>query len=286
MQSIYDKLSDTLINNPNEFWKILKEYNQKEGENRNEIKDLISDLDKIVKHVQEQGDCNNINKTFKQQIEIELKAMEDVISESSDTDHPITINEIKKVLKKLKMWKANGPDGIVNEVFKYSSDVTIKSLAKLFNLILKTSYFPAHWNESFLILLHKSGNRLDPSNYRGISLINCIAKIFSAILNERLKIWMKDIYSHSQFGFRENHRTSDSLFILKSLINKYVHKNKKKLYLCFVDLKKAFDSVWREGLLYKMAKLGVGKHFYNTIKNMLSNTKIALKMDGHHSNFF
>lgn len=176
---------------------------------------------------------------------------------------------------------------IVNEVFKHSSDVTIKSLAKLFNLILKTGYFPAHWNKSFLILLHKSGNRLDPSNYRGISLINCIAKIFSAILlNERLKIWMKDKYSHSQFGFRENHRTSDSLFILKSLINKYVHKHKKKLYLCFVDLKKAFDSVWREGLLYKLAILGVGKHFYNTIKNMLSNTKTAFKIDGHHSDFF
>ena len=62
---------------------------------------------------------------------------------------------------------------------------------------------------------------------------------------------MTSKYAKTQFGFRENHRTSDSLFVLKTLINKYVHKNKIKLFVCFVDLQKAFDSVWRNGLLFK-----------------------------------
>ena len=97
---------------------------------------------------------------------------------------------------------------------------------------------------------------------------------------------MKDKYSNSQFGFRENHRTSDSLFILKTLINKYLHKNKKKLYLYFVDFQKAFDSVWRDGLLYKLAKIGIGKYVYSTVKNMLYKTEIALKIDQKHSEYF
>ena len=153
-------------------------------------------------------------------------------------------------------------------------------------MILKTGHYPKQWNKSYLILLHKSGDKLDPSNYRGISLINCIAKIFSGILNNRLKEVMKDKYSNSQFGFRENHRTSDSLFILKAMINKYLHKNKRKLYFCFVDFKKAFDSVWRDGLLYKLAEIGIGKFLYHTIKNMLDKTQIAIKVGNKHSEFF
>jgi hypothetical protein len=89
---------------------------------------------------------------------------------------------------------------------------------------------------------------------------------------------MKDKYSNSQFGFRENYRTSDSLFILKTLINKYLYKNKTKQYLCCVDFQKAFDSVWRDGLLYKLANIGIGKYFYSTVKNMLAKTEIALKI--------
>ena len=97
------------------------------------------------------------------------------------------------------------------------------SIAKLFNLILKTGFYPFNWNKSYLTLIHKSGSKDDPYNNRGISLMNCISKIFSAILNERLISLMESKYSNTQFGFRENHRTSDSLFILKSIINKYVH---------------------------------------------------------------
>jgi hypothetical protein len=175
----------------------------------------------------------------------------------------------------LKKEKSSGPDGIINEIFKHSSDATIKALAKLLNLILKTGQYPEQWNKSYLILLHKSGKKCDPSNYRGISLINSVAKFVIAILSNRLKLLMKDKYSISQFGFRENHRTSDSLFMLKTLIDKYLHKNKKKLYLCFVDVQKAFDSVWRGGLLCKLANIGIGKYFYSTVKNMLSKTEIA-----------
>ena len=90
----------------------------------------------------------------------------------------------------------------------------------------------------------------------------------------------------TQFGFRENHRTSDSMFVLKTLINKYVHKNKRNLFVCFVDLQKAFDSVWRNGLLFKLVKIGVGKQLYNIVKQQLSKTETAFKFENSHSNLF
>ena len=97
---------------------------------------------------------------------------------------------------------------------------------------------------------------------------------------------MTSKYAKTQFGFRENHRTSDSLFVLKTLINKYVHKNKRKLFVCFVDLQKAFDSVWRNGLLFKLVKIGVGKQLYNIVKQQLSKTETAFKFENSHSIFF
>ena len=107
-------------------------------------------------------------------------------------------------------------------------------------------------------------------------------------MNNRLIKIIEDQLSNSQFSFRENHRTADSIFVLKSLINKYihVHKNKKKIYACFVDLRKAFDSVWRETLLYKLCKMGVGLHFFKLLKEQYLNTTSSLKHKDRHSVFF
>ena len=77
-----------------------------------------------------------------------------------------------------------------------------------------------------------------------------------------------------------------SIFVLKSLINKYIHKNKNKMYACFVDLRKAFDSVWREALLYKLCKMGVGLHFFKLLKEQYLNTTSSLKHKDQYSVFF
>jgi hypothetical protein len=164
--------------------------------------------------------------------------------------------------------------------------VIIKSIAKMFNLILKTGIYPKSWKDSYIIALHKKGDKSDPNNYRGISLISNLPKIFNAVLNNRLITVVDKQLNNCQFGFRENHRTADSIFILKSLINKYIHKNNKKIYACFIDLRKAFDSVWRTALLYKLCKMGVGKSFYRVIKQQYLNTKSSLKHKDHISDYF
>ena len=98
--------------------------------------------------------------------------------------------------------------------------------------------------------------------------------------------YMHDKFSELQFGFRPNHRTTDSIFIFKTLINKYLSSYKKKIYVCFVDLRKAFDSIWRKALIYKLYSNGIGKKMTNIIKMMYKNTKSALKEDGMCSDYF
>ena len=97
------------------------------------------------------------------------------------------------------------------------------------------------------------------NNYRGISLQNCIAKLFSSALSERLIKNYENLFADQQFGFRSNHRTTDSIFILKTLLSKYLYQKKQKIYSCLVDLRKTFDSLWHNGLLYELISNGVGK---------------------------
>ena len=267
---------------PQKFWKLLK---------LNQIKNTTSnfqleiDTDRLKNHFQTQGNFESIDQEFEEKI---TKIIEDTVNLSSNeiTDNPIKISEVNKVIKTLKSNKAAGPDLLISEIIKHSSQVTVKAITKLFNLIFDTEFYPCSWNKAFIVTVFKSGEKGDPNNYRGISLINTLAKILSAVLNNRLMIHMKERFSLTQFGFRPNHRTADSVFIVKTLITKYLNSIKKPIYACFVDLRKAFDSIWRKALFFKLMSSGIGKKMVNTIRNMYFCTKSSLKIDGGYTEYF
>jgi hypothetical protein len=109
------------------------------------------------------------------------------------------------------------------------------------------------------------------------------------ILNERLHTFTKenDTLHPSQIGFLPSHRTADHILTLKSLIDKYVNQTTDwKIYTCFVDFRKAFDSVWHDGMLLKLLRNKIGGKFYNLIKNLYSNSQCAVKQSQHRTPFF
>ena len=113
-----------------------------------------------------------------------------------------------------------------------------------------------------MIPIFKSGKLEDPYNYQGISLNSCISKLFTSLMNARLVNFL-DIgkrIKYNQIGFRKHFRTSDHVFTLKTLIDQSFSK-KEKLYTCFVDFKKAYDTVWRNALFYKMYQNGVSNKY-------------------------
>ena len=282
---IYTLLTESRHKDPKEYWKILTSFNKKIKDDE-DIPEILKDQNTVIEHFRQQGKPDTFNS--ERMLKVELNEIEENMSFLEDTDKPIKYAEVKKVIKRLKIGKSAGPDRILNEIIiiKYSMPVMIKSYLKIFNVILKTGIYPSTWKNSYIIPIHKSGDKTDPSNYRGVSLISCLPKIFNAILNNRLCDIIETKLSKTQFGFRENHRTSDSIFVLKSLLNKYIKKDKKKIYACFIDLKKAFDSVWRNALLYKLSKAGVGKRFYNIIKQQYCCTQSSLKYKNLCSDFF
>lgn len=138
--------------------------------------------------------------------------------------------------------KSNGADNILNEYFKTASNILLQPLEILFNQILESGKFPSDWSTGIIIPIYKKGDINDPNNYRGITLVSCFAKLFTSILNNRLKQWSSenDVITDAQFGFKSNHSTIDAIFILKHMIDTHI-QSKDKLYCAFIHLKKAFD---------------------------------------------
>ena len=153
-------------------------------------------------------------------------------------------------------------------------------MAKLFNLILNSGVFPNAWSVAYQVPIYKKGDPLDCNNYRGISITSCLGKTFSGVMCQRLSNYLdtEKKISDSKTAFRKKHSTLDHIYTLKSIVNKYVLRQKRKLYCCFVDFRKAYDSVWREGLMVKLRRLGVGGKFYQLIKDMYSKTSSSVKL--------
>ena len=189
-------------------------------------------------------------------------------------DYLITENEIVTAAKKMKNNKSSFSDKIKNEMIKASLQDMMPVYLKLFNSILISGKMPETWCRGLIAPIFKSGDRNDPSNYRGICVSSCLGKFFCSILNQRLLKHVNscNILHNSKIGFLPNNRTADHVLTIRTLVDEYVHSHNEKIYACFVDFKKALDSIWHFGLLYKLLQINVGGCFYNLIKSLYSSS--------------
>ena len=134
----------------------------------------------------------------------------------------------------------------------------------------------------------KGGFLNDANNYRGITLTNIFSKIFSILLERRLSNWAEanEKLNDFQFGFRKNKSTIDCVILLTSLIDKIVNHEKKKLYCSFIEFRKAFDLVNRNGLWVKLIKYDVSTKIVRMIQKIYENVKLNVKVHGSVTDSF
>jgi exonuclease III len=210
---------------------------------------------------------------------------------TTTTDHPdslnndISPNEVKSAIKSLKAGKASSLDMISNEILKCLDCNHLTFLTTIFNACLTSGIYP--WNVSVITPLHKKGNKSDPDNYRAVAVSSVIGKLFSTILLNRLIQFRKTTSPDppNQLGFTKKAQTYDHILTMQTIASKY-KKLHKPVYAIFVDFKKAFDSVCRQALFYKLAKNGITGKFYNVLRNMYANSYAYIKLSGHLSNKF
>ena len=195
-------------------------------------------------------------------------------------DFEISDEELEICAYILRNGKSPGLDRISYEMISCVMQVKPQVIKKIFNAILKTPTAIQKWHTSMISPIHKKGSKLDPDNYRGISLISCFAKFFLTILNHRLTKFVIDnkILSKAQFGFNPGYRTSDALLILHNLIDYYCKKKKKYIFGCFVDFHKAFDSIPRFNLFQKLLNHNINGKFYDCLINLYTGDKSCVKV--------
>ena len=147
--------------------------------------------------------------------------------------------------------------------------------------------FPEEWAKGVLVPIPKGGSlsSLDTGNYRGITMLNILPKIYTSIIHERLKQFCETekVLAEEQAGFREGRSTIDQIFILHEVTK---GRFPNKTYCCFLDIKKAYDRVWRDGLWYKLNGKGIQGKIWRVIRNMYAKVEVCVQINENLSEFF
>eukprot|EP00745_Piridium_sociabile_P025181 TRINITY_DN39889_c0_g1_i10.p1 TRINITY_DN39889_c0_g1~~TRINITY_DN39889_c0_g1_i10.p1 ORF type:complete len:335 (-),score=31.35 TRINITY_DN39889_c0_g1_i10:148-1152(-) len=200
----------------------------------------------------------------------------------------ISEEEINRAITKLKSGKASGIDEISAEMLKNCNNEIKHFLVKLFNVIFNKGIYPHMWSKAIIIPIYKKGNPENADNYRGVSLLSILSKCYTSILNARLYSWLEDnnLISENQAGFRKKYSTVDQIFTLYATVQKCMSRKGRKLYVAFVDFKKAFDSVRHDRLLECIRNEGVKGKFFASLSAMYESLLSCIRVNGHLSEYF
>ncbi len=257
-----------------EFWKYWKHY----GDSIKPDKDSNADGKKWEDYFRNLFDDTNQNE-----------------NNNFDVDGPgpldtkFSLEELEHTLKKLKCKKAT-KGKILIEFLKAAPKDTKKLILRMINTVYSSGIVPNSWCLGIITAIHKEGPKDNPDNYRGICIGDALAKTMCTMMNERLTQHVKDnnIIDKAQIGFTAKNRTPDHILAVKSVVNKYVtdSKNGSKLYTCFIDFRKAFDTVWHHGLYQKLEEANIKGKFLKTLINMYTKTKCAVRMGNKTTQYF
>ena len=196
-------------------------------------------------------------------------------------DSDFSAEEVKTAIRALHNGKAAGPDGVIGEFFKHSEACSVTFLTNYFNALFRTGTFPTAWTEAIIQPLHKKGDINNADNYRGISLLSISSKLYTFILNKRLSKWIElnGVIGEFQAGFRKKYSTIDHIFTLSALVQKQL-VNHKKLFVAFIDFKKAFDSVVRAKLWDVLKARGVKRRMFRALQSIYHVVKARVRVGG------
>ena len=212
----------------------------------------------------------------------EQELLNDFDSESLNSN--LTYDEVSKSIDRAKMRKAYIE--IPNEAIKNENAKLL--FHKFFQLCFISGLSPTDWDSSHIKPIpKKEKDSRDPLQNRCITLMCCVAKLYSSILNRRLQLFLEKnkILVEEQNGFRASRSCIDHILVLCSIL-----RNRKALglstFLSFIDFQKAFDSIDRNLLFFKLSQIGISGKFYNAIKAMYSNPRSKILLNEYETDFF
>ena len=194
------------------------------------------------------------------------------------------MEELEHALGTLTLGKAEGLDGITNEMLQNTGSTAREMLLDLFNNVLAGGSLPSDWKIGDIVLILKKPPRTDINNYRPVTLISSVSKLLTTMLAQRLSSALdkEDVVGQVQNGFRKNRSCSDNIFILNTILE--ANKNKKLLsHLLFVDLNEAYDRVDCSKLLTKLRQLNIPESFISFLRNYYFLDSVSTASSGERT---
>ena len=280
---LLSKIESLHDENPKLYWQLINEL---QGRDSDENSHAVSSSN-WFSHFRNLSEPKPESIPSINKLKIKLDRLEKIKS-FTELDVRITESEISTAVSQLKMNKSPGLDNVSNNMLKFGQAYLLPSIHKIFNACFSFGKYPESWARGFIIPLHKSGDIHDPNNYRGITITNALGKLFNKVLDNRFDKFLEKykIIDDCQIGFTHKARTSDHMFILRTLLDKYCKCKDGRLFACFVDFQKAFDTVIHTGIKIKLLQIGVGSNFYNIVNSMYSLSKSCVRNQGHITDFF
>ena len=194
-------------------------------------------------------------------------------------------DEIIKLINKLDSKKSPGFDEISAKFLQLCAPYISEPLANIFNASISKGIYPDLLKIARVTPIYKKGVKSDPSNYRPISVLSIVNKLFEKILHDRLYKYLTkfNILYEYQYGFRKGHSTTQALVEITDRIKSAIDRNELTCGI-FIDLTKAFDTVDHSILLQKMHKYGIRGNIHNLFKSYLSNRQQYVKVNNAESN--
>lgn len=201
---------------------------------------------------------------------------------------PITVADIKHRIRLLKKRKAPGISQIDREILLNIPDNMIINLTEIFNAALSAGRFPDHFKTAVIKLILKSGKTPTSAlNYRPISLLESVGKVFERLLNDRLRNHLENnqLYHCRQHAYRKNRGTNTAISLAYETIARH-QQNRAQCNVVMRDVSKAFDKVWHNGLKYKLYSLHMPRIFVATLSDFLDRRNALIQVGAYKTTPF
>lgn len=233
--------------------------------NKKEIP-LVNSADRLERWKEYFDDLLNVPSSVDQHLIDDIEEQQLTSREEERQSAALTVQQVKAALAQMKSRKAPGNDDVTMDLLKAGGAPIVSLLHSIFKDVWEKEEANEDWTLSILIRLYTNkGEKQVCDNYRGISLLNVISKIFSRIILNRIQSVIDCQLLETQSGFRANRSTIDQIFNVKMVMQKRREYN-KPLFMCLVDITKAYDSVNCD-LLWKVGrKYGISEKMVNLLK--------------------
>jgi hypothetical protein len=171
-----------------------------------------------------------------------------------------------------------GDDGLINECLKWGKEELTTTITTLLNRIIESEEIPQQWQRSTIILIHKKGNRDDLNNYRPISLLSNLYKLYTKTLTNRLAKIMDQNQPPEQANFHAKYCTVDHLHTINQIIEK-TQEYRPNIYMAFIDYRKAFDSVEHSKIIDTMEAIAIHPKYIRLIREIYKNSNVKVRTE-------